>query len=115
MSLTSQLYIYRLTAMPRRPSRRTMQVLQMFLIEPERWLHGYDLIKELDIASGTLYPILMRLHDRGVLATRWEESPMEGRPPRHMYRLTGDGQRWVRTVLADTPFSGRLQPWEGMA
>jgi DNA-binding PadR family transcriptional regulator len=38
-----------------------------------------------------MYPILMRLADRGLLATAWESDPPAGRPPRHLYRLTGPG------------------------
>ena len=38
-----------------------------------------------------MYPILMRLADRGLLETGWETDPPIGRPPRHLYRLTGPG------------------------
>ena len=41
-----------------------------------------DLSKLTHIKSGTLYPLLSRLHDEGWLETRWEESPDPGRPPR---------------------------------
>ena len=43
------------------------------------------------LASGTLYPILGRLTDRGMLETCWEDDPPEGRPRRHLYRLTAQG------------------------
>lgn len=81
--------------MPRRPSQRTIEVLEALLETEGRWIHGYDIVKEVGIASGSLYPILMRLHDRGVLETRWEDSPIEGRPRRHLYRLTDEGSRWA--------------------
>jgi DNA-binding PadR family transcriptional regulator len=45
----------------------------------------------LGIKPGSLYPILMRLADRGFLETTWEADPQPGRPPRHLYRLTGAG------------------------
>jgi DNA-binding PadR family transcriptional regulator len=38
-----------------------------------------------------MYPILMRLADRGLLETAWENDVPAGRPPRHLYRLTGTG------------------------
>lgn len=55
------------------------------------WSYGYELSKQAQLKSGTLYPILMRLSDRDFLASKWEESPESGRPPRHMYRLTAAG------------------------
>jgi PadR family transcriptional regulator PadR len=47
------------------------------------------------LKSGTLYPILMRLAEYGLLETRWEEVE-PGKPPRHMYRLTAEGLRYAR-------------------
>jgi PadR family transcriptional regulator PadR len=79
--------------MPARPhsSPQTRQVLAALLQRPDRWRHGYDISQQTGLASGTLYPILGRLADRGLLATCWEEDPPEGRPRRHLYRLTADG------------------------
>jgi DNA-binding PadR family transcriptional regulator len=58
---------------------------------PADWRYGYDISRETGLASGTLYPILGRLADRGLLETRWEDDPPEGRPRRHLYRLTAQG------------------------
>lgn len=38
-----------------------------------------------------MYPILMRLADRGWLETTWETETPVGRPPHHLYRLTETG------------------------
>jgi DNA-binding PadR family transcriptional regulator len=38
-----------------------------------------------------MYTILMRLSDRGFVQTAWETDVPPGRPPRHLYRLTGPG------------------------
>ena len=38
-----------------------------------------------------MYPIPMRLADRGWLETAWETEIAAGRPPRHHYRLTKSG------------------------
>jgi len=38
-----------------------------------------------------MYPILIRLADRGLLETNWESDVPVGRPPRHLYRLTDSG------------------------
>jgi PadR family transcriptional regulator, regulatory protein PadR len=45
----------------------------------------------LGIKAGSMYPILMRLADRGLLETSWERDAQPGRPPRHLYRLTHGG------------------------
>ena len=59
--------------------------------EPRKWHHGYELSKATELQSGTLYPILMRLSDRGFLEHKWLQSQESGRPPRHVYRLTAAG------------------------
>jgi predicted ArsR family transcriptional regulator len=62
------------------------------------WRHGYDLSRETGLKSGTLYPLLIRLTERGWLETRWEDSPEPGRPPRHLYRLTAEGKARAATA-----------------
>jgi DNA-binding PadR family transcriptional regulator len=64
------------------------------------WRHGYDLSRRTGLKSGTLYPILMRLGDQGLLESRWEESERPGRPPRHAYRLTSEGVESARALAA---------------
>lgn len=98
--------------MNRRPSQQTLDVLGQLRNAPSDWHYGYDIVRELGIASGTVYPILMRLHERGLLETKWEDSPEEGRPRRHMYRLTQEGSVWARSVLADEP-TIQLHPTPG--
>jgi DNA-binding PadR family transcriptional regulator len=75
----------------RPPSPQTVAVLLALADEPKTWRYGYDLCQQLDLKPGTLYPILIRLADRGLLETAWESDAPPGRPPRHMYRLTGEG------------------------
>jgi DNA-binding PadR family transcriptional regulator len=79
--------------MPRPPhtSPQTLRLFTALLAEPSRWRYGYDLSRETGLASGTLYPILMRLATQRLLDTDWEASDEPGRPPRHTYRLTADG------------------------
>lgn len=55
------------------------------------WRHGYDVLKETGLSSGTLYPLLMRMTDNGLVEAEWREPAQLGRPPRHVYRLTADG------------------------
>jgi len=57
------------------------------------WRHGYDLCREADIKSGTLYPLLARLAADGHLEAEWRAPETPGRPARHAYRLTAAGRR----------------------
>jgi DNA-binding PadR family transcriptional regulator len=75
----------------RRSSGQTLNLLRALMDEPRKWHHGYELSKATELLSGTLYPILMRLSDRGFLEHKWLESQEPGRPPRHVYRLTAKG------------------------
>jgi PadR family transcriptional regulator PadR len=85
-------------ARPRKPSAQTAAVLQAMAADPAGWRYGYDLGRETGLAAGSLYPILMRLGDRGQLEARWEPSPQPGRPARHLYRLTTVGLALAATV-----------------
>jgi PadR family transcriptional regulator, regulatory protein PadR len=86
----------------RRPSSQTVAVLRTLAEDPGRWRYGYDLCAELGIQAGSMYPILMRLADRGLLETSWEAEPAPGKPPRHLYRLTGAGRAYAAATTAAT-------------
>jgi PadR family transcriptional regulator, regulatory protein PadR len=88
--------------MPRTPhsSPQTLRLFAALLGDPSRWRYGYDLSGETGLASGTLYPILMRLAAQRLLDTDWEPSDEPGRPPRHTYRLTADGMALAQDRLA---------------
>ena len=87
---------------PRRCSTQTLNLIAALLDQPGKWRHGYDLSQAAGLKAGTLYPILNRLSDRGLLESRWQESEFQGRPPRHMYRLTNNGKSYAREQLADS-------------
>ena len=87
----------------RAPSRQTRSVLAALLDRPTEWRHGYDLTKHAGLSSGTLYPLLIRLHERGLLDARWMEPEKPGRPPRHGYRLSPDGLAFAHSLTVDTP------------
>lgn len=78
------------------------RVLRVFLADPSARQYGYDLMKAAGLPSGTLYPMLARLHDQGLLTSAWEPPPDDasGRPPRKYYQLTGEGIRVARLELA---------------
>jgi PadR family transcriptional regulator PadR len=87
----------------RRPSPQTVAVLTALAADPSVWRHGYELGQEVGLKAGSLYPILMRLSDRGLLESTWETDPPQGRPARHLYRLTGAGASLAAEVAAPTP------------
>jgi PadR family transcriptional regulator, regulatory protein PadR len=99
------------------------RVLRVFLDDPSGRRYGYDLMKAARLPSGTLYPMLARLQDQGLVASEWEAQRDEagGRPARKYYQLTGDGIRVARAELAQaalaTPRSrpGMTQPAPGSA
>ena len=87
--------------MKMRKSPQTTRVLAEFLQCEKAWRYGYDISRNTGLKSGTLYPILMRLAEHRLLETSWE-TVEEGRPPRHMYKLTRDGLRYAREQVSST-------------
>ena len=51
---------------------------------------------EMIVVEGTLYPILTRQKNQGLLTYRWEESPQG--PPRKYYSLTPEGREALRQL-----------------
>ena len=68
---------------------------------PAGWSHGYALCRQLGLKAGTVYPILMRLAERGQVQTTWETGPPSGRPARHLYRLSDTGARYANELRAE--------------
>lgn len=80
---------------------QTIQVLSALLGSPNKELSGSQIRQGANLKSGTLYPILIRLEQAGMLTSRWEvEDPKAlGRPRRRYYRLTAIGARYARPTL----------------
>jgi len=105
----------------RRPSAQTTAVVLALAQSPTTWHYGYQLCQQLGLKAGSVYPILMRLADRGLLETAWESDAPAGRPPRHLYRLTGHGRALAAELAgqaapaaAPTAHRARSRPrWEG--
>jgi len=96
-----------MTTRARRPSPQTVAVLSALAGAPSTWRYGYELGQEVGLKAGSLYPILIRLCDRGWLEASWESDPPVGRPARHLYRLTGAGRQWAEHLPAAP---GRARP-----
>ncbi|MCQ2129805.1 MAG: PadR family transcriptional regulator [Bacteroidales bacterium] len=57
-------------------------------------LKGADMI----VVEGTIYPLLIRLKNQGLLTYRWEESTQG--PPRKYYSITEKGRAQLREMDA---------------
>jgi PadR family transcriptional regulator len=82
------------------------RVLRAFLADPSARRYGYDLMRAARLPSGTLYPMLARLQDQGLVTAEWESWPdggaeAGGRPPRKYYLLTAEGVQAARLELAE--------------
>jgi PadR family transcriptional regulator, regulatory protein PadR len=97
----------------RKFSEQTLALLAVLIEQPRKWRHGYDLSRDTGLKSGTLYPIMMRLCDRGFLDSKWEPPSEPGRPPRHIYRLTAAGGALARKQLAGNSNPGVLNDTVG--
>lgn len=76
--------------------------------------YGLQLVKELDAAGqllssqGTVYPLLNRLHDAGLVTSYWEVSDNER--PRRYYRITDSGRTELDRFQTDwTRFSSSVE------
>lgn len=86
-----------------------LAVLALLAIEPR---YGADIVDDLgarpglESPGGTIYPLLTRLKNTGLVSTEWRESPVG--PPRKYYSLTAAGRQqllwqraaWVRLSTA---------------
>lgn len=82
----------------RRPSKQMRTLLKALCVRPLDWRHGYDLMKETGLLSGTLYPLLMRMTEQGLVEAEWRAPVQPGRPARHAYRLTAAGVEFARVA-----------------
>ncbi len=70
-----------------------LAVLALLAREPR---YGFDIVESLsarpglDVNAGTIYPLLTRLKNSGLVETTWQESTMG--PPRKYYSLSPKGQ-----------------------
>jgi PadR family transcriptional regulator PadR len=93
-----------------RMSLQTLRVLEIFLENPSEQLSGAEVHQHCGIASGTLYPILLRLETAGWFVSQWEaiDPSSAGRPRRRLYRLTSTGLKRASEVFASFNRGGVL-------
>ena len=73
-------------------------LLEALSVRAPEWRYGYELMKQTGLLSGTLYPLLMRMTDRGLVDAEWRDPAQPGRPARHAYRLTAAGLALARAA-----------------
>jgi DNA-binding PadR family transcriptional regulator len=85
-----------------RMTASVLKVVSAMLAASAEERYGLQLMQDTGLASGTLYPILVRLERAGWVESRWEDiDPVEqGRPSRRYYRLTSDGAAHARREIA---------------
>jgi len=86
------------------PERGWIQFLIMRILY-EKPMHGYQLLEEIEERSngwyklepGSIYTILRRMEERGLLMSKWEE--VEGGLDRRVYKLTSEGVEALKIGL----------------
>jgi PadR family transcriptional regulator PadR len=73
----------------------------ILLVLEQKPLYANDIIDKLKqskmiVVEGTLYPLLTRLKNDGLLTYRWEESTQG--PPRKYYELTSEGKVFLKEL-----------------
>lgn len=65
--------------------------------------YAYAVAKATGLQAGTVQPILSRFEEAEWLKSRWEDIDprVEGRRPRRLYRLTGEGEKAMAGLLHD--------------
>ncbi len=76
--------------------------------------YGLEIMAATGQPSGTVYPALGRLEERGFATAHWESSATarkEARPRRRYYRITTDGSEELATAFARlSALSASLNP-----
>lgn len=69
--------------------------------------HGYELRKSVEattdfvLHNNSLYPALRRFEEAGAVVKT--AHPQQGRPPKHVYEITGTGRELLHDLLVDLP------------
>ena len=86
--------------------RMTLSTAAVLYAVSTGFRHGFDIIEGTGYPSGTVYPILRRLEDAGLLRSSWEpvtSARAEQRPPRRYYQVTAAGALVLRDALNRFP------------
>jgi PadR family transcriptional regulator, regulatory protein PadR len=80
---------------------KSLEILLFLAARQRDEFSGNDISRALGISSGTLYPLLIKLKDAGMVDDRWEnDDPADlGRPRRRYYRIQALGIRATEEKL----------------
>ena len=80
---------------------QALRILGLFLDNPKSEVTGADIIRESGLASGTVYPLLLRFERVGFLESYWEaKAPtLLGHPRRSFYKITPQGMAFAIDAL----------------
>jgi PadR family transcriptional regulator PadR len=94
----------------------TLDVLAVLVWSPDDQ-HGFALAKAAGRPTGSVYVILNRLEEAGMVDSYWETANVEneGRPRRRFYRMTPDGLGTARAILAERNYKPRSNLSPGSA
>jgi PadR family transcriptional regulator PadR len=87
-----------------RKGTTTVAILKL-LVDAEEPLHGYEIIRQLELRSqgyfrfkeGLIYPSLHRMEQDGLLSSRWLGKP--GTRRRKVYTVTEQGRRQLEVEM----------------
>jgi predicted transcriptional regulator len=69
------------------------------LLDAESGVWGLSVASQVMRPTGTVYPILERLEDAGLVTSRWETPDGHRGPMRRLYELTDSGTAWANEKL----------------
>ncbi|MEW4486862.1 helix-turn-helix transcriptional regulator [Thalassoglobus sp. JC818] len=88
--------------------RGHLETMILSILESEA-AHGFEVVKRLcaagngalELKEGTVYPVLYRLEDAGLIRSKWEKETTGRRGPRRkIYQLTKRGERQLNAGRA---------------
>lgn len=85
----------------------TLALMVLKTLDVLRPLHGYGIGRRIEeirgdllaLNQGTLYPVLLKLEQEGVIASEWGASEKNRRA--RFYRLTRDGRKQLQAEVRD--------------
>jgi len=98
------------------PPRITVNLLKVFRVlleDPTAEYYGLEVGRAAGLSGGSLYPMLLRLEQAGVLVSAWEDvDPSDaGRPRRRVYRFSTAGAEYARRTLREAQQSLTSPGW----
>lgn len=81
----------------RKLSNVALLVLDFIAASKPQYICGADIIRQLGVGPGTLYPMLQRFEWVSWISGKWENiDPKKiGRPRKYLYRMTALGEKYL--------------------